>query len=395
VLASLGRPPRRLVSVALGVLFAVLFFYRQNMILSIVVLAPAYIYVIGRERWLHTALVAAAAGLFTGVMLMLFPERMAFYAIRLPLLTPILQALSLLPETMRAIQEGTETPYSLSLDPARLSWRDPVNGFLLPYLGTIILTVGTAILGFRHRRRLLAFPAFFLFLAITHYLGSAGYCPACILTYANYFIAIGVAAAALFLDFVWRQRAARGQDPLSPVAALTAGAIALNIAGTALSVPDAAGVASPYRHFPFLLVHKPGPLTDLEETERLARIIGLTTPPHSRLLVLHENTSMVFAAFRAGRTFPVQNLNLWQSYRQLRPAQSGIDEILEAESYWSDTTLRRWLAWDVDAVVIQDGIARLPPFTQAEIDANFDRKANAVFMGNPVRIYLRKDLVWK
>ena len=384
---STGKP-RPWVSAGLGVLFAVLYFYRQNMVLAVAVLAPLYLYAIGGRRALNGSVMVLAMAVVSAVVLAIFPEKLALYAIRLPVVTPLLHQLGLLPDTLRIIQEATETRYTLSLDPGRLSWRDPMNGFILPFLGTVVLALAVFAVR-RSERFLLLVPAFFFLLAVTHYLGSAGYCPVCILTYTSYFVGMGAVAAALAVDVLWR----RGK--LWPAVAAGAGALAANMFGTAFEVPNAAGAPSPYRNFPLPLVSLNNGVPDLVVSERLARIVTMTTSPNTRVLVLDDQPALAYAAILAGRTVPVQALNMRQSYRRLRDdlpeaQRAEVIRILEAESLWTDATLLNWLGDDaISAVMHQANAVPLSPEVRLRLEERFRLSANVVVLGRDVGIYTR------
>ncbi len=383
--ASAGKP-RLGVSAGLGVLFAVLYFYRQNMVLALAVLAPLYIYLIGGHRAVNGGIMILAAATVSALVLAVFPEKLALYAIRLPVVTPLLHQLGLLPDTLRIIQEATETRYTLSLDPGRLSWRDPMNGFVLPFLGTVALAVFAVR---RSERFLLLVPAFFFLLAVTHYLGSAGYCPVCILTYTSYFVGVGAVAAALAVDVLWR----RGNAWLA--AAVGAGALAANVFGTAFAVPNAMGEPSPYRTFPMPLVSLNSGLPDLVVSERLARIVAMATPANARVLVLDDQPALAYAAALAGRTLPVQGLNMRQSYRRLRgdlpdAQRAEAIRILEAESLWTDATLLSWIGDDsISAVMHQANAVPLSPEARLRLGERFRLSANVIVLGRNVEIYTR------
>ena len=389
ILRSAGTP-RPEISAALGVLFALLYFYRQNAVLAVAGLAPLYLYLIGSRRLMNGAVMALAGAVVAAVILAIFPEKLALYAIRLPLLTPLLNQLGLLPDTLRIIQDATETPYSLNIDPGRLSWRDAVNGFVLPFLGTIILALAVFAVR-RSERFLMLVPAFFFFLAVTHYLGSAGYCPVCILTYTSYFVGIGAVAAALAVDVLWRK------GKIYTGAMVGAGALLLNIFGTVFEVPNAAGQPSPYRYFPLPLVTRVNGLSDLTMSDRLTRIIAMTTPDKAKVLVLDDQPALAYAAVRMGHTVPVQGFNLRQSYRRLRPGlseaeQTEVTRVLEAESLWTDSTLLSWLDDEsISVVMLQENAVQLSPEARRRLDERYRFNANVVVLGRDIRVYVRKS----
>lgn len=384
-----ATPP---LSLGLGVLFAVLYFYRQNMILAVAVLAPVYLWQAKQRRGLHAALLVLGLVLVAVPILALFPAKLALYAIRLPVITPLLHQVGLLPDTLRLIQDATESRYSLGIDFMRLSWRDPVNAFLLPFLGTNLLAL-TVFALYRSERFLMLVPAFYFFLAATHYLGSAGYCSACILTYTSYFVGIGAVAAALALDALLR----RGGKFFAPAAAVFV-AMALNVLGPAMAVSEASGAPSLWKNFPLPLVQPNNGLPDVVVTERLAGIVGMAAPDAKRIVVLDDQPQLAYAAARTGRTLPVQGFNLRQSYRRLRAnlreaERAAIIRVLAAESLWTDAMLLGWLDDPATgAVLLQPGAVDLPPEARARLAENFRQTANVVVLGRTVGIYLRNPI---
>ncbi len=374
-------------SLGLGVLFGVLYFYRQNMILALVVLGPLYLWHIGKRWPWHAVLVLLGMALVAVPILTVFPAKLALYAIRLPLVTPVLHRIGLLPDTLRLIQEATESRYTLDINLAGLSWRDPLNAFLLPFLGTNLLALAVFAL-YRSERLLMLVPAFYFFLAAAHYLGSAGYCPACILTYTSYFIGIGALAAALAIDALLRAR-----GPLIP-AALGIAALAFNALGPALAAKDAAGAPSLWRNFPLPLLQPNNGQPDIVETERLAGFVGMAVPAARRVLVLDDQPQLAYAVARSGRTLPVQGFNLRQSYRRLRAnlseaEKAEVTRILEAESLWTDATLVSWLGDPaIGAVMLQPNAVTLSPEARQRLDKKFRLSANIVVLGRTVGIYL-------
>ncbi len=377
-------------SFGLGVLFAVLYFYRQNMILALAVLAPLYLWQVKGRRALHAGMLVLGAVSAAAPLLALFPAKLVLYAIRLPLVTPLLHQMGLLPDTLRLIQDATESRYSLGFDPARLSWRDVVNAFWLPFLGTNLLALMVFAL-YRSERFLMLVPGFYFFLAATHYLGSAGYCPACVLTYTSYFVGIGAVAAALAVDAVWRKAGGRVIAPI----ALGLAAVVFNTAGTALAVNDGSGSPSPWKNFPLPLVSRNNGLADVVVTERLAGLVGTAMPAARRVLVLDDQPQLAYAVARTGRTLPVQGFNLRQSYRRLRSTLSDAEKaevirILAAESLWTDEMLVSWLADPATgAILLQPGAVELNADARRQLSENYRLSASMVVLGRTVGVYLR------
>lgn len=386
------RPPLA-ASAALGVLFALMFFFRQNMILAAAVLAPVYILALRERRWIHAGVLGIACAAASAVILSIFPERLAEYAVRLPGLTPVLRFAGLLPDRFELILSSTVSPLSLSFEPARISVRDIANAFLLPYAGTIAAAAAALVLARKDPLWLLA-PALFFFLAATHYLGSVGYCPTCILTYTNYFVGLGALAAGSVFAVLWMRREQRQQEPLAGVLPVCAAVILLNVfASGAARSPDPMATEG-LTGFPAPMLRQTQPNSERRDMANLAREIGDALPA-TPVLVLHNLPSITYAVFQSGRVLPPQNLNLWQSYREIgrevaadqRPA---VARALEAESLWTDDTLARWLATGYDAVVYQEGMTPRPVLEDV-LARNFDLAKRVDYRGWKVGLYVRRE----
>lgn len=394
VAISAGRP-RAWISAALGLLFCILFFYRQNMILAVALLAPAYIVAISHRRAMHAGIVAAAGAAGVGVMLAVFPAKLGLYALWLPVVTPILGRLHLLAHNFRLILEGTDSAPLLDPGLSSLAGLDLVIAFVLPYLGTILLAAGLFFVTARAQRRLLVFPVSFFLLAGSHYFGSAGYCKTCILMYTNYFAGIGVIAAALTLAAIWRMSAVRSGPACGRVLLAGVCAIGLNALASGIPVPYGAAGQNPYRFFPEPMLHQFGPIPERLEIDAFAKIIAATTPADKPILVLHNQPSLPYAVARAGRRMAVQSLNIRQSYRGLRDGLSAQERAevigaLEAESLWTDESLRNWLENGFDTVIYEAGTGH-PAFPPETVLAqHFDLRTQAEYLGWTIRIYVRR-----
>ena len=385
--------PNSVITLALGVVLALLYFYRQNMILAIVVLAPAYILAVGNRRMVHAILLAAACTAVSAAILAMFPHKLAEYAVRLPGLTPILRAAGMLPPDFELILSTTDTPLSWAFEPGRLSWQDPYNAFLLPYLGTILASGALFFLRGRARVWLLV-PAFFLFLAATHYVGSVGYCATCILTYTNYFVGVGALAGGLTFAALWSARERKNLKPLGGVLPVCAAAVLLNVFAPAAVISSQPAIIEGFTSFPAPMLRQVRPIPERDEIESFAREIDQALPPGKPTLVLHNLPSITYAVARSGRVLPPQNLNLWQSYRGIRAdlgpgERSAAVQALEREALWSDDSLARWIASGYDAVVYQEDLTPRP-MLEAELDRHFDLVKRADYRGWKVRLYARR-----
>ncbi len=388
-LILIAAPPGVGVSAALGLTFWALFFYRQNMILAVGLLAPLYIFAIGRKRVLHTAIVAGVSLAASIATLLLFPAKLGHYAARLPGVVPILDTLHMLPRDFQLIQTATDSAALLRIDLASLSWENFAISFLLPYLGTIVLAL---LAPFASRKLGAIFAAAFFTLAITHFIGSAGYCSTCALMYTNYFVGVGAVDGALVLVAVWQACRARALPAMPAVVLMAAAAIGLNAFGSLIRV---SAQPNPYRLFPEPMLHQYQPVREAVEIEQFAQVIAGITPADKPVLVLHTQPALAYAVFRAGRQPAVQSLNIRQSFRELRPDLDPLtrNDVLKAvagESLWTRETLQQWLNGGFDTIVLQEGsgIADYP--TAAALELAFDLRTRAIFLGWSVAIYTRK-----
>ncbi len=396
-LVLLGRErPSVAVSLLLGAVLALLYFYRQNMILAVVILAPIYILAVARRRLFHALLLAAASAALSAVILGAFPDKLGAYAVRLPVLTPILRSLGWLPPDFEMILATTNTPLSWALELGRLSWQDPYNAFLLPYLGTILAASALFFLRGRVRFWLLA-PAVFLFLAATHYLGSVGYCATCILTYTNYFVGIGALGGGLTFAAIWAARERRNLRPLDGVLPVCAAAIMLNVFAPAAVISSAPAIIEGFTSFPAPMLRQVRPIQEMDEMKLLARDIEQGLPPGVPVLVLHNLPSITYAVALSGHVLPPQSLNLWQSYREVRAGlapeeQAATVRALRNESLWSDAILADWIASGYGAVVYQEDL--IPrPMLEAALDRHFDLAKRVDYRGWKIRLYVRRSQV--
>ena len=209
IVANMGRQ-RPVASVAMGVLCAALYFYRQDMALGIVVLVPLYIAAIGRKRAAHTLILIAAFAVVTAAVLFAFPDKLAHYALRLPVIAPLLERAGLLAPNFTLIDKGSTGVLPTAFVPAYI-----VDGFLLPYSGTLILALGLFILVGGPLRVLWIVPLYFFWLAAAHIFGLREYCAGCIGAAAPYFSGIGALAAALSLAML-AHRARQNMIPAAP-----------------------------------------------------------------------------------------------------------------------------------------------------------------------------------
>ncbi len=393
IVTSLGRP-RPWITLLMGVLCAAMFFYRQNMLLSIVVLAPLYIAAIGRQRMVHALLLIAAIAAVMGGVLSAFPPRLGEYALRLPVISPWLSDAGLLAPNFTLIDKGTTADTTMGPAFARLNLSDLLNAFVLPYSGTLFLAVLLLAFAGPGLRVLWIAPLYFVWLVLGHYLASQGTCPRCILSYAPYFSAIGALAAALTLAMISLRARRKGvpQAPLVLIGAVLA--VGLNT-----FAPNFATQADA-RAFPVPMMINPGAATELAEIETMARWISSQAQGREPILVLHSLgtknlAALPYAVFLSGHMIPAQSIEPALSKRVINAklggqAREAVQAAIEEETLWSDETLARWIERDYDAIILQQDTTYDQRPLLAQITPRFNLAATIIFRGETVQLYKRK-----
>lgn len=394
IVSGLGKP-RPWATLLMGALCAVLYFYRQNMILAVVVLAPLYIAAIGRKRALHTALLLAAMAVVTAVVVLSFPEKLAAYAVRLPVLSPLVEKAGLLAPNFVLIDKGTTGAVTMGPAFARFSPATLLDTFLLPYSGTVLLALVLMVLTGGPLRVLWIAPLYFLWLAFGHAFGTLGTCGDCMLTYAPYFSAVGALAAALALAMFAIRARARAIPAGPPVLVGAFIAVALNAFAPQFALSEDT------RGFPIPMMTQPYAATELADIETMARWISANAPPEP-ILVLHslgkhKLAALPYAAFLSGHMIPVQSLDPAAGKRMLKTnlsaaARESVQAAVEEESLWTDETLARWLGRDYDVVLFQEDRTVDQRAVIAALNNQFDMTASVVFRGSNVFLYKRKSV---
>jgi hypothetical protein len=395
IVANLGHP-RPLATAAMGILCAAMFFTRQNMLLSVIVVAPLYVAGIGKKRAAHAALLIASFAAVAALLILSFPERLHLYALRLPLITSVLESMGVVAPNFMLIDRGTVAGTVMGPAFERIAPADFIDGFLLPYSGTLILALLLFVLAGRNLRVLWIAPLYFLFLVLAHYLGSQGYCPRCIAVYAPYFSAIGALSAAVALALLAhraRQKHIAGAPMILIGATL---AVALNAFAPMLAL------RADDKGFPLPLLASATPSSEAADAAAFARWINANTPAREPILVLHglgarSVPSLPYAVYLSEHPFPAQSINPAASRRTINPrlggaAREAVQAALEEESLWSEATLARWLDRDYDFVLFQMDPAIDQKTLLAALDARFDLIGAALYRGATVRLYRRKSV---
>lgn len=377
-------------SLALGVLIAVLYFYRQNMILAAAVLVPVQLLVIRKQRWFHLAAICSGILIVTFALLAAFPERLAMYAIRLPIVTPMLASLGVMNDPLLTIQNNTISSVALTISANNVAWQDIVDGFLLPYAGLIIGVSALFVLARGPLRVLWAAPIAFLFLAATHYVGSLGYCSTCILPYTASYASIGGLCVGLTFTLAWRSAKREMLPPGLLTLLFCCVIIGLNLTASGLATrPE-------YRFYPSAMLTNPRPIPETTSTQNLAKFINNNTSANGTILPIHAMATIPLAVFQADRDFPVQGINMSHSYRTLKTNLTETERLqtlsaIEQEGLWTDQILDRWIAEDFDTIIFQVDPRNRQSNLRQRIEENFQRTAETGFRGWNIYIYERDD----
>jgi len=391
IVDSLGKQ-RPWASILLGAICATLYFYRQGMLLSVVVLAPLYVAAMGRQRPLHAALLIVGFAATTALLLLILPDKIAAYALRLPVISPLLDNLGLLAPNFTLIDRGTLGPITMGPAFERAAPAEVLDGFLLPYSGTIILAGLLLVLARGPLRVLWIAPLYFLWLAVGFYFGSLGLCTGCMTPATPYFGAVGALAAALGLA-VLSQRARQNGMPAAPSVLIGAAlAVALNTFAPTLAVRVNAGT------FPIALT--PAGATEVKEVESLARWINANVPAREPILLLHGMgrqpiAGLAYAAVLAEHPIPVQSIDPAATRRIVNPklaapARESVQAAIEEENLWTDATLNRWLERDYDVVIFQEDRSIDQRAHIAALSTRFSVAASTVYRGANLFLYKRK-----
>lgn len=376
-------------SLALGMLLAALYFYRQNMILAAVALIPLHILALRKNRWTHlTALILGLCAV-TAAMLLIFPDRLAVYATRLPVVTPLLASLNLISDPLLTIQNNATSTMKLTIPISSIAWQDIVDGFLLPYAG-LIVSLGAVFLLARGTLKVLwAAPLVFIFLSVTHYIGSVGYCSTCILPYTASYASIGSLCAGIAFALTWRSAKREMLPPGILTFIFCILIVGLNVTASGLATrPE-------YRFYPSAMLTNPRPIPETVSTQNLAEFIRSNTSRDRLILPIHNLATVPLAVFQSGRDFPVQGINMRHSYRQLRDDLSDTERMdtlmaLEKEGLWTDEILGKWIEQDYDTILFQADPRNRRSDLLTRIEDSFVRIAETGFRGWNLYIYERR-----
>lgn len=376
-------------SLVLGMLFAVLYFYRQNMILCAAFLFIIYLSEQPRRRLVHGLCVCVGAVVLATPLLLVFPDKLFFYALRLPVVTPFFVDMGWLSEELRLIQTSTVAEYSLSLSLDKVTLFSIWNTFLMPFAGTVCGSVLAVLLTPRDQRPLIVWPVYFFSLAILHYLGSVGYLQGAIVNYTNYFIVAGALSCGLAIAFFQKKFLVRWREY---------GAVAFAVSLVFVSIaagPSYNKLTNQSTAYPWSSLRFPGETSDLEKVAQYRSFIEQTLLEPSKILLVHKNDALVYAVASSGHVVPPQVFDPPTHYRQ--PAFGlAIGEhdrlllALEKESLWSNEIMHRWIEHEYDVVIHEEGGAYVQQDTMRLLNELFETTAESHLFDTNVAVHVRR-----
>lgn len=389
VIANGLSAPRFWKSLTLGALVALLYFYRQNMILAAFALIPIHLLALRGQRLGHLAAVTLGLTTITALTLTFFPERLAVYAVRLPLITPFLASLNIISDPLLTIQSNTTSSMTLGTPLKSLAWQDVFDGFLLPYAGLIVCAGAVFVMARGSLKILWAAPLVFFFLSLTHYVGSLGYCTTCILPYTASYAMIGSICAGFAFALTWRS----AKSEMLPPGLLTL-IFCFVIVGLNLTVSGLA-TRPEYRFFPAAMLTNPRPIPETVSTQNLTEFIESNTDESQPILPIHGLSTIPLATFLADRAFPVQAINMRHSYRKLKANLTEDERVatllaLEKEGLWADETMEKWVTQTFETILFQIDPRDRNSSLLSQIEEKYDRTAETGFRGWNVYIYRKR-----
>lgn len=297
--------------ILLGGVYFLMYFSRANMIAALPMLWAYQVY---REkpslRWRGGLLSIAAFLILSVGLAALFPVQMIINAIELPIVTPFLRQLGVIPNTYELLRQysywelAQDFSFGKTLDSF---WSRLLTAFPISFsLATFGIGVGFLL---RKRRPLLLFSsAYFLAMAGIHTVGPQTYCPACPAVYLHYFLIFAFIAKAIALDSALDWLSNSPPDRLRTFLRAALPAAVVLFCAYRVTGPLKAQFA----------INRP----DVAHIRQTAKKISRIIPDAKEIYVLSTSPHFVQAVFLAGKTFPKTNINPIHSYRSLRDVSS-------------------------------------------------------------------------
>lgn len=395
IVDSMGKP-RAHISVLLGLVCAALYFTRQEMFLSVIVLVPLYIAAVGRDRALQALILLGTAAIATGLVIVVFPAAFLPVALNLPLFGGMLGDAGLLGPDYALIARGTHGPGGLdaAFDAANL--KGLLETFALPNAGTLLLALALFFVASGPLKVLWIAPLYFLWIALGTYatFSAAASCETCMQPATPAFIGAGALAAALTLALHGLKAKQRGSSPGALVVIGALAAVALNtLAPLAASHPAA-------KAFPRPMLDRLTAAPELAELPVLTRWTASQLKTKEPVLVIHglgrsDAAALPYAVIAAGHAMPAESLDLKSTARTINQSLVGemresVRTAVEDAGLWNDEIMRRWIEKDYNTILLQDDPSPAVAALKKQIEAAFDPTGVTRYRGYSILMFTRK-----
>jgi hypothetical protein len=394
IFALLTVKSRPLAFALSGLILWALFFNRQNM-LPIAMLPAGWALLFERRRKVECLAIAVVVFcLASAVTLWVFGRGLFDVVLETPGLSEIARVLGVPPAPTVRIVPLTTSP----LDPV-FTAGDVIgyfrSYFIRPYGAVTLLTLLAlalrAILSWRNpsERRIEPIDlilVYFWVMTFIHFFFSLSYCVDCITPYTNYFLPVGVLAAAVLV-----RDASRILPLRRPAAAVLGGVLVVAV------------LTRIFPAFPSLL--RPGADGTRPLAEKLAVQLRPVLPQGGKVAVLGDNVALAQAVWLAGGVVESRTVYLPTTFRDPKPelsaaAREEAEGLLWQAGLWDASRLRRAVTEDYRVLLVErDAPPREPlkstvrdgiPFGDV-VAQHFRRTATVTAGGRTIELYLRRE----
>lgn len=393
IVHSVGRP-RAYLSILMGLVCAAIYFMRQDMILSLIVLIPLYSAATGEDGPLHFVILLGTVAVISTLMLVTFPGKFQEVALNMPVFGPMFGNAGLFGADYTLVTRGTHGPPGLGAALELENLRGFFESFVLPNAGTILLALCLVGAARGPLRVLWIAPLYFIWLAITHYTNqsAASACDTCMHPVTPMFIAVGALSAALTLATSgrWTKRHGLGQGATIAIGAVMA-VIINSFAPSLASHPQA-------NSFPRPMLDGLTSAPELADIPVLTRWTAAQLKAGQPVLVIqglgrNNVAALPYAVAASGHAMPAESLDLIATERTINQSLVGemresVRSAVEADGLWSEETMQRWIEKDYNVILLQDDASTAA--LKKEIEARFDPAGATRYRGRNILLFTRK-----
>ncbi len=341
-------------SALLGLCYFLLFFHRTNMIIGIVFFMIFQLLSAEKLKFRRILVSLGIAAILTIWLLNVFPDNLSFIALDLPLIKTVLLKIGLINNPYKLFNENTFSAVVSTDNTIKgLLYRSvPIflSFYIKPFFLIVILSTISLYASIREKiiSKPIGFAAiYFIVMSVTHFLGSQGYCPKCILAYTNYFIVFGALSASYGVMYLFKASKSSVSDYWT---GFQHGLITVFIF---VSFVIYIG------YLPFLISNPKHSYVSGEN--KLAKKIQSVIPEKEKVLVIGGGLPFAQqAVFLAGRKLELTSINQELSYRSLKTGLSvevenkTIQQVKEL-GYWTDQMMEEWIKNEYNFIIIDEG----------------------------------------